>query len=98
MDKKNLTIDGTFALAVQNQQKKNLQVAEKLYKEILNRNPDHVDAYNNLGIILLQTGRLQEAKDSCKKAIQINPNYASAHNNLGAVFKQIVELKKAASS
>ena len=97
-EKKNLTTKETFDLAVQNQQKNNLQVAENLYKEILKTDPNHVNAHNNLGIILLQLGKLQEAKSFFQKAIQINPNYASAHNNLGAVFKQLGELQKAASS
>ena len=34
MDKKNLTIKETFALAVQNHQKNTLKVAENLYKKI----------------------------------------------------------------
>jgi len=33
MNKKNLTTEKTFALAVQNQQKNNLQVAENLIKK-----------------------------------------------------------------
>ena len=36
--KKSLTTEETFALAVQNHQKNNLQVAEKLYKKVLNIN------------------------------------------------------------
>ena len=51
MDKKNLTTEETFALAVQNQQKNNFQVAENLYKEILKTNPNHVDAHANLGMV-----------------------------------------------
>ena len=53
MDKKNLTTEETFALAIQNHKKNNLQVAENLYTEILKTNPNHVDAHNNLGIIFL---------------------------------------------
>ena len=98
MDKKNLTIEETFALAVQNQQKNNLQVAENLYKEILKTNPNHVDAHNNLGVILLQSGNLQKAKSCYEKAIEINPTNAVAHNNLGAAFKQSGEYQKAISS
>ena len=37
-EKKSLTTEETFALAVQNHQKNNLQTAESLYKETLNRN------------------------------------------------------------
>ena len=36
--KNNLTLEETFALAVQNHQKNNLKVAENLYKETLKIN------------------------------------------------------------
>ena len=94
-EKRNLTTKETFAIAVQNHQKNNLQVAENLYKETLKTNPNHVDAHNNLGVILLQSGKLQKAKNCYEKAIKINPNFADAHNNLGAVFKQLGEFQKA---
>ena len=51
-EKKNLTTKETFTLAVQHQQKNNLRVAEKLYKEILKTNPNHANTYNNLGSVL----------------------------------------------
>ena len=51
-EKINLTIKETFALAVQHHQKNNLQVAEKLYKEILKTNPNHANTCNNLGSVL----------------------------------------------
>jgi len=98
MDKKNLTTEETFALAVQNHQKNNLQVAEKLYKETLKTNPNHVNAHNNLGIILLQSGKPRKAIICFEKAIEINPNHADAHNNLGVVFNELEEHQKAISS
>ena len=97
MDKKNLTTEKIFSLAVQNQQKNNLQVAEKLYKVTLKTNPNHVNAHNNLGIILLQSGKPRKAIICFEKAIEINPNHADAHNNLGEVFRQLGELQKAKS-
>ena len=97
MNKKNLTTKETFTLAVQNQQKNNFQVAEKLYKETLKSNPNHVDAHNNLGIILLRSGKSQNAKSCFEKTIEINPNHPSAHNNLGEVFRILGELQKAKS-
>ena len=97
MDKKNLTTEETFSLAVQNQQKNNLQAAEKLYKETLKINPNHVDANNNLGIILLRSGKFQKAISCFEKAIKINPNHANAHNNFGVAFRQLGEHQKAKS-
>ena len=96
-EKKNLTTKETFALAVQNQKKNNLQVAEKLYRETLKINPNHVDAHNNLGIILLRLRKPQIAKSCFEKAIEIDPNHANAHNNLGVVFRQLSEHQKAKS-
>ena len=62
MYKKNLTIKETFALAVQNQQKNNLQVAENLYSEILKTDPNHFGSIFYLGTLLVQTKRFELAK------------------------------------
>ena len=48
-EKKNIATKETFALAVQNHQKNNLEVAEKLYREILNIDPDHFESIFYLG-------------------------------------------------
>ena len=95
-EKKNLTTKETFALAIQNQKKNNLQVAEKLYRETLKINPNHVDAHNNLGIILLRLRKPQIAKSCFEKAIEIDPNHANAHNNLGNIFRKLKKFQKAA--
>ena len=96
-EKKNLTTEETFALAVQNHKKNNLQVAENLYNETLKTNPNHVDAHNNLGIVLNELGEHQKAMSCYEKAIQINPNYAGAHNNLGNTLDELGEYQKAMS-
>ena len=96
-EKKNLTTKETFALAVQNQKKNNLQVAENLYKKILKINPNHFGSIFYLGTLLVQTQRFELAKSLLYKATQINPNYAVAHNNLGAALKELEESQKAIS-
>ena len=62
MGNKKLRVKETFDRAFKYQQKNNLQVAEELYKEVLKSNPNHVEAHNNLGVILLRLGKFQEAK------------------------------------
>ena len=94
-EKKNLTTKETFTLAVQHQQKNNLRVAEKLYKEILKINPNHANTYNNLGSVLKKLGESRKAISYFQKTIQINPNHADAHYNLGIVFKDTEEYQKA---
>ena len=88
----------TFELAVQNHQKHNFQVAEKLYKEVLKENPDHIESISLLGTLLAQTKRYDLAKTLLQKAIKIQPDYAMSHNNLGNVLKLLGEHQKAISS
>ena len=74
-EKKNLTTKETFALAVQNHQKNNLQVAESLYQETLKTNPNHVDAHNNLGIVFKELGFTNS-----RKSLSFTPSGASSVN------------------
>ena len=96
-EKKNLTIEETFALAVQNHKKNNLQVAKNLYKTILKTNPNYAGVNYNLGITFKELEEYQKAISCYEKAIQINPNYADAHNNLGNILQELKELQKAKS-
>ena len=97
-EKKSLTTEETFALAVKNQKKNNFQIAENLYKEALKTNPNHFKSIYYLGTLLAQTKKFDLAKLLFHKAIQIQPNYAMAHNNLGNVLSELGQHQKAISS
>ena len=90
-----ISLEETFALALQNHKKKNLRTAENLYNEILKKNPNYVGALNNLGILHNQFGNNQKAINCYEKAIQINPNHVDAHNNLGILHNQFGNNQKA---
>jgi hypothetical protein len=60
-----------------------LSDAEKIYEEILRRQPSHHDAPHLLGVILVQTHRAELGVAMIGKAIKLNPRAAGAHNNLG---------------
>ena len=92
---KNTTTKETFALAVQNHQKNNLKIAEKLYKKILKTDPDHASAHNNLGLIFQAFGEFQKARSCYEKAIEIQPNYANAYNNLGVILGELNHVNEA---
>ena len=91
-------MEETFVLAFQNHKKNNLQVAEKLYKKILKKNPNHFDSIYNLSKLLAQTKRFDLAKPLLYKAIQLKPDYSKAHNNLGVILTKLKEDQKAISS
>ena len=97
-EKKNLIIKETFALALQNHRKNNFQVAEKLYKKVLNINSDDLQSNFLLGTLSAQTKQFDNAKKLLNRSIEINPDYENAHNNLGNVLKELGEYQKAISS
>ena len=90
MTKQNVSNQALIAL-----QEGKLEEAEHLYRSILNEQPEHIDANNNLGIILQNFGKLEEAKEYYKKAIKINPKHPNAHNNLGGLHIDLEEFKEA---
>ena len=59
-------------------------------------NPDYLDAYVNLGVLLKREGKVNEAIDAYRKALQLNPNHAEAHNNLGTALAQRGDFQQAA--
>lgn len=96
MDKnKNLTFDNTFDLAVKNQLENKMEIAQKLYLEVLNKNPNHLDANNNLGIIFQKNGEHQKAISFFEKIIKINPNYINAYKNLATISQKLGNYQKA---
>ena len=95
MKKENLSIGNKFKLALQNQNKKNLIFAEKLYKEILQIEPNHLESICYLATIFAQTKRTNLAKNFFLKAIEINPDNPRINNNLGNIFLQLGENHKA---
>jgi len=95
--KENLIIQNKFDLALNSHKKNNLKVAEKLYKEILETKPNHLEAICYLGTLFAQTKKLNLAKTLFYKAIKINPNNPSINNNLGNIFLELGESQKAIS-
>ncbi len=62
---------------------------ERLWTYTVEHNPTSWLAYNNLGNVMLETGRGPEAIELYQKALQLNPNMVEAHNNLGLALAQL---------
>jgi predicted O-linked N-acetylglucosamine transferase (SPINDLY family) len=69
--------------------------ARKYLQLAVANQPDYADAYNELGIVLLQCEQLNEARASFQKALDCKPDYPIASNNLGIVFRALGKLKEA---
>ena len=94
--KQNLTLEKAFQLALQNRQD-NLKVAENLFKETLQKEPNHFQANFFLGVLSAITKKFDIAKHLLNKATEIDPYNSDAHTNLGNVLKELGEYKKAIS-
>ena len=68
-----MKIEEIFELAFQNQKKKNFRIAEKLYKEILEKQPNHFQSIFYLGTLSIQTGKFQISKTYYEKAVREEP-------------------------
>ena len=64
------TVNQAFEQAVTFHREGKLEEAERLYRSILKIQPEHLDANNNLGVILQHHDKLEQAKEYYKKAIE----------------------------
>jgi predicted O-linked N-acetylglucosamine transferase (SPINDLY family) len=64
-----------------------LAEAERIYCEILTRQPDHPEALHLLGVLTAQFGKSDAGMELIRRAIRLKPDDAEAHNNLGVVLR-----------
>src|SRR5689334_17271704 len=64
-----------------------IEEARRCYLEVLNVNPNHSKALQNLGIIELSAGRTDAALPLLTRSITIDPNDADAYNTLGEIYR-----------
>ena len=90
-----LDVKKLFNLAFKYQKKKNFHKAKKLYQEILDLNPNFLEANNNLGLLFQLDKEYDKARECYEKIIKINPRILSAQFNLGLVFQKMEKNEKA---
>lgn len=73
-----------------------LAEAEAIYLEILDRNPQHVNAHHFLGLCRMQRGELDEALRSFDHSLRLAPEYPAALNNRATVYRKLHRLDEAA--
>jgi len=73
----------------------NLDEAERLYKVILDNDPNHAAVLEALGRICLQRGRWEEAMQMIGLSLAIDANQPHALNNLGIILHKLERLDEA---
>ena len=69
--------------------KDKLEAALDVYREVLERNPYHAGAHNNLGVVYMRKHLYSEAITEFERAIELDDNYREAYNNLAVAYKEM---------
>jgi len=80
-------IQGLLAQGNEHGARGELAQARECFAQVLEINPSHVVARNNLGVALLKLGRYQEAEEQFRRAVGSKPGYAEGQFNLGTVLR-----------
>jgi protein O-GlcNAc transferase len=72
--------------------------AERLFKEVLQQEPNHFDVLHLLGVIAYQMKNPHQADKLLDQAVKINPNVAAAYYNQGIVLNDLKRLDEALAS
>ena len=87
-------MDNSFQTAFEFHKSGNLDEAEKLYTEILEKDDKNAEVWNLLGMLNMQKFKLSKAQEYIARAISINPN-PYFFENLAKVYLEMEDSEKA---
>ena len=93
-----LDLDAVLDTAVASHQARDLDQAERLYRDILDADPGHAEALNLLGLVLQDRGDLDQSIALISRAIEIDPSFPDALANLARGFNFQGQPEKAAEA
>lgn len=68
---------------------KHYDEAAAKYQTIIDKYPESLYAWSNLGVVRSQQGKLQEAMKALQQAVKLSPNDAFSYRNLGIVYYEL---------
>lgn len=72
-----------------------IQLAKKIYEELLNTEPDNTEVLHLSGLLTAQTGQFEQALTYLQRAIKVNSGVALYHNTLGNILKELKQFSTA---
>src|ERR1051326_622717 len=76
------TIASRLDAAIARHAARDLDGAEQLYRDIIQADPNQVEALSLMGLVLQDRGRIEEAIALLSRAVEIDPEFPEAHANL----------------
>jgi len=92
-----LSVAKLYEGALMAQREGKMDVAEDLYKKILQIDGDKAKVLNNLGVLYMTRGRYEDAMEYFFKAMAIKEDYADPYYNLACLYVQRGERDKGLS-
>ncbi|RPH50431.1 MAG: tetratricopeptide repeat protein [Desulfobacteraceae bacterium] len=83
-----------YEQALQMQNEGRLAQAETLYMKVLEIDPRHLAAMNNLGVVYMNQNKYKQAIGSFNEALNVRHDYVKAHYNLACVYAQINDVDR----
>jgi predicted O-linked N-acetylglucosamine transferase (SPINDLY family) len=84
-----MSVQAAFEGAVRRHRAGDLAGAEQEYLRVVGLDPDHADAWSNLGSVRAALGRVEEALGCYQRAVQLHPKHAAALFNLGNAYLRL---------
>ncbi len=91
-------IDALLDAAIESHEARDLDTAERLYRDILSADPEHSETLNLLGLIQQDRGKVDESIALISRAIEIEPDFPEALANLARAFSFRGEPRNAADA
>ncbi len=95
MNSDDVSIQEKLSIAINNHKNRKFETAEKLYKEILNIDQNHIEAIYHLGTLYSQAKKFILAKQLLLKADELNPNNLNINLNIGTLLFSTGEIDNA---
>jgi tetratricopeptide (TPR) repeat protein len=90
-----LTVAEALALGVRHHEAGRLAQAEQVYRAILQKQPEHAEAWHLLGVLAEQAGSHDQAMACIGRAVQLRPGVPLFHTNLGTACRSAGQFDEA---
>ena len=89
------TIAEALAIAFKHHERGELPQAQRIYRQIVEAEPDHAEAWHLLGLVEHQTGRAERAVEAISRAVAIDASKPTYFNHLGAAHAALGQMDEA---